>query len=1267
VVQELDESPRARVRKAPDVSKAEIAGDVPSTAGYDRPEAGSAALIGQLQHQAGNAAVAALLSPPPPSPNTAVQRSAIEPHGEAGIQRSPISEGRAIDGVVDDLAKAVRRNIMLRRVDVDAEAASAALTGLTHEQGRQVEARWLERDHQPLAWLIQGSDDTFPATSLRRDQVKQLLNLLGGTKADAAGGEAELKTALERSTVVEAAKLHDALRRGSSGKEAAFAALAQLGGGPEKIASLEQVYVKHFQTSAIVDFSTHLSGLDLQRAMALAFGDTAGAEALAVEQQVEVKHRLQDKPTTFDDMINREEKQKKADAAIEEHLAHLRAGGGGEAVKAALDRKTAEGKPLGSELAAVSKGDSALVQQALADNDDSRLAAARLARLQNEGKLTAGEIGQELTGLRDAIARRFLDEFLHKKGTPPSPDEKRQAMAIRLPAAFTELEMLFTGETNQSLRHVISITGSNGSRTLEMGSATIELEPEAEQERNAELLRGFGTIVDEDRRTIFGTTYHISAAVKELDLAIREKDVVKIRKALGGRTKTEVDKLRSQYKSEIGRDLETDLLGSPELQKLAQTMPGMLDREGLAEKAEMLEGDKFEPSDPWAMDEKRLHVEEASWIHNRIASLYSRVTENRGLFAEMRDWVGNIEKTVVDDARNDAETAYSALFHNQTPSNIEKQLEILHQCQARLEHNVEGYKEATKEAFETFVEVAVFAVTTALTLGEGGAAVMAWRSIVGTVGTKLVLKGDDYSLSEFRNDVLGGAAGALGAHAATKALEELVPLASAAAQKAGIKVPGSIATVAKETTQFYSEQLATSNAAAMATGEGGGLPGTGELLEGLLGKAIGGMHKSLTGHAPSSEPTHGETPTHPEPTHGQEPEPHEIAKVKEEEKAAPTEPATTKAAEPVAALALGSAVAPKAEPITPIARTIAEKMAAARAELPAAIDELIAGLEAAPPEGGFKPAGDKIIFEADAPRFRPPESEAAPGGSAPSAEVSRPLTPDLIEGEMGMPISNQEKFQKIVEEEGIVVDVRPTAKEAVALMKGEQPALPKPEDLKAKTIKKEDVALGASPEDIGKVGYFKPNPPERPAGMSDADWKALKPELVKRFNQREAEYWDQGKKMTKLQRPRADQPPVTEEGGTHQEHQVTVGPDGQVLDVSRSREKEVLSPFTGDHDIYDIRNADGTPLAADKYNRIVERMKGAGMGVKHPAHMTWEPQSAVDRAIHQVIVNEVNSGRELLLRFEPGKTPASVQKTEAAPKPPAPSTPEGALAGVGQP
>jgi hypothetical protein len=166
-----------------------------------QPTSGPAALFSQLQRQAGNAAVASLF-----------------------IQRAPVDE-RDVAGVVDDLRTIVRRDVLRRRVEVDAEKAGALLAGLTHEQGQQVKDLWLEKDGRPLPELLLGQDDLFPSTSLRPDQFKLLMNLLSGTRAANAS---EVGAAEERRVVVEAAKLHDGLREGDSGKEAVFAALAAL-------------------------------------------------------------------------------------------------------------------------------------------------------------------------------------------------------------------------------------------------------------------------------------------------------------------------------------------------------------------------------------------------------------------------------------------------------------------------------------------------------------------------------------------------------------------------------------------------------------------------------------------------------------------------------------------------------------------------------------------------------------------------------------------------------------------------------------------------------------------------------------------------------------------------------------------------------------------------------------------------------------------------------------------------------------------------------
>jgi hypothetical protein len=791
---------------------------------------GPAALLSQLQRQAGNAAVASLF-----------------------IQRAPVDE-RDVGGVVDSLRTVIRRDPFKRRIEVDVEKAAALLAGLTPEQGQQVKNQWFEKDGRPLPELLYGQDDLFPSTSLRPDQSKQLMNLLGGTRAANAS---ELNDVQERGMVVEAAKLHDGLRQGESGKEAAFAALGALHlGSPERKARFERVYAKHFRTVAVLDLNIHLAGRDLQRALALFTGDATGAEALAIEEQVEVKRGL-DHPTSIEDVVKREDRQHKADAAIEEHLSNLRAGGPVESVL----RKSGHGAVLG-ELDAVSRGDAAAVQHALIDNDEARLTAARLARLYHNGKLTAKDIERELTGLRDSSAHGIHDE---------------KALVDRLRGAFAELEAVFLSQTLQSLRYVISITGSKGPRVVGFGDAKLALEPDAEQERNAELLRGFGEIVDDNRFQMFGPTAHVSGAVLKLELAVRERDAGRMREALGGKTRKQVEELAREYQAYTHRELKTDVLGSPEMQQAARMMPGLFDNEKLLEKAEILEGDTFESSDPWLdKDSVAHHREEAGWIYRRIGSLYERVVENRGLFAQARDWVGNIEKTVVDDARKAADAAYWALLADVRQANVEKQLAILHKCQARLEHNVEIYKEATKEAFDEFVEAAVFVVTSALTLGEGGAVLMAWRTILGTVGTKFVLKGEDYSLNEVSNDILEGVAGAVGSAAAKKYLDVLVGAAAAAAEdklmKAKVKIPTWAKTAAKggeHTLGFVGEQFGSVLATGVVTGKEAKLgeleqEGLKELLK-IAAKMSRGGSAPTEGAHEGHDTKHGQASEHHQP------------------------------------------------------------------------------------------------------------------------------------------------------------------------------------------------------------------------------------------------------------------------------------------------------------------------------------------------------------------------------------------------------------------
>jgi hypothetical protein len=298
------------------------------------------------------------------------------------------------------------------------------------------------------------------------------------------------------------------------------------------------------------------------------------------------------------------------------------------------------------------------------------------------------------------------------------------------------------------------------------------------------------------------------------------------------------------------------------------------------------------------------------------------------------------------------------------------------------------------------------------------------------------------------------------------------------------------------------------------------------------------------------------------------------------------------------------------------------------------IDDAIGALESLGAGHETKAPTDYYVFEVHAAKRAADEAAPAPETTPPGEKIS----PESLRETYGMPEANQQQFQNIARAHNVEIDVRPTVKEAAALL--EQGAVAKPEDLKSKTINDDDVHLGARKEDIGKVGFFKPEPPQRPPGMDDTTWNRV----VERFKQRDAEYWDNAERMTELQRQAEAQMPKQEgmdERGTHQEYQIVIGEDGVVRAVLNEGGSLIERPFTGDHDVFEIRNADGTPLSEEKYQAIVNEMKAAGMGVAHGAHMRWTPKTPAEKQIFWAIVNKHTSGGEVLIRFGPNAPPTT--------------------------
>jgi hypothetical protein len=257
----------------------------------------------------------------------------------------------------------------------------------------------------------------------------------------------------------------------------------------------------------------------------------------------------------------------------------------------------------------------------------------------------------------------------------------------------------------------------------------------------------------------------------------------------------------------------------------------------------------------------------------------------------------------------------------------------------------------------------------------------------------------------------------------------------------------------------------------------------------------------------------------------------------------------------------------------------------------------------------------------DAPMLHKPPPEVAP---VPIKQG--PVSQSELRAVHGMPEENQRKLQDVADRLGVVIDVRPTTAAAPALL--EQGAIPKMEDLKSKTITSADQRLGATGQE-GEVGYYKP---QAPGDLKGGD--------AQRWWGRDMEYWENAEKMTELQKL------IPQQEGTHGGVQVVVGKDGTVKSVDPLGGPPKM--ITGDHDVFDIRKADGSPLTREEYLAVLNVLKAGSMGVQHGAHMRWledlqaaegRQMTPAEQRVFDAILARHQTGGEALIRFAPGQPP----------------------------
>lgn len=177
----------------------------------------------------------------------------------------------------------------------------------------------------------------------------------------------------------------------------------------------------------------------------------------------------------------------------------------------------------------------------------------------------------------------------------------------------------------------------------------------------------------------------------------------------------------------------------------------------------------------------------------------------------------------------------------------------------------------------------------------------------------------------------------------------------------------------------------------------------------------------------------------------------------------------------------------------------------------------------------------------------------------------------------GMPDANVKAAQQIAQKHGVEIYIRPTNPASKKLL--DAGAHPKPEKIKMKTINDLDTQLGCKPGDVGKVGYFDPGDAPPPKGnMSQGDYD----KLCDRYKQRKSEHDNYKKEIDGLKK----------KGYTVDDNGVILHPDGK--------------PFTGDHDIFDIRGPDGKPISKEKYDQVMKDLKKPPFSAQHDGHRQWD-------------------------------------------------------------
>ncbi len=179
----------------------------------------------------------------------------------------------------------------------------------------------------------------------------------------------------------------------------------------------------------------------------------------------------------------------------------------------------------------------------------------------------------------------------------------------------------------------------------------------------------------------------------------------------------------------------------------------------------------------------------------------------------------------------------------------------------------------------------------------------------------------------------------------------------------------------------------------------------------------------------------------------------------------------------------------------------------------------------------------------------------------------------------GITDKSTKAIQQVADDMGVQIHTRPVTGEAKRLLESGK-ALPKPMEIKAKTLNKIDELIGGPQGREGAVGIFQPKKP--PENIMNRLSKDMRDKIEERFEKRAKEY-------------------------TKYIDELRNNKNVEIID-NIIYDKKTGKVFTGDVDIYDITSFDGKPLPENIKQQVWKKLESIGpSNVKHGNLTSWNP------------------------------------------------------------